>query len=244
MIVQVQQLIKMALQDVGAIAKSEAPSADEASDALFKLNVMIDAWSVRRLMVLAAVMESFALVAGKASYTIGPAGDFATSKPSKITDAFIRDGSGTDSGLDILDQTEWFSITDKVLSTGRPIALYFDPGLTEQESPLGVLNFYLNPDNTTAYTAYLGEQKPLPEFSWLTDVVSFQPAYYEALEYNLAIRLWRQYHEEGRPIPEDMLYLARESMRVVENMNATQVTATIEAPGKMKPYTITQGSAV
>ena len=241
MIIQVQQLIKSALQDIGAVAKSEAATADEMTDGLQKLNFMIDAWSVRSLMVLGTILEGFPLSAGKAAYTIGTGGDFNTSRPSAISDAFVRDGNSEDTGLDVIDRDEWDAITDKAISTGRPQALFFDPGTTQAAVQTGVVNVYPIPDASSPYTLYIGEQKGLTEFAGLTDNVTFQPAYYEALEYNLAIRLWRQYHEDARPIPPDIVGLAREALRVVETMNAKQVTAAIEAPGKRAPYNIYTG---
>ncbi len=241
MILQVQQLIKSALQDIGALAKSESPTADELTDGLTKLNTMIDAWSVRSLMVLGTILEGFALTAGKQAYTIGIGGDLNTPKPSKITDGFIRDGNNEDTGLDILTREEWDSITDKAIATGRPTALFFDPGITQAGVQTGVVNLYPNPDASSPYTLFIGEQKGLTEFQAPTDTVTFQSAYYEALEYNLAIRLWRQYHEDARPIPQDLRDLALSSMHVVEMMNARQPTSVIEVPGKRVPYNILTG---
>ncbi len=241
MIIQVQQLIKTALQDIGAVAKSEMPTSDEMTDGLTKLNFMIDAWAVRSLMVLGTVLEAFPLTPGQYAYTIGIGGDFNTPRPSAVTDAYIRDGNGSDTPVDILSSDEYYAIEDKSIGTGRPQGLWFDPGLTQQASALGVINLYPAPDPSTPYTLYMGEQGPLTEFVNLTDTVTFQPAYYEALEYNLAIRLWPQYHDSGKPIENDLHVLAKEAMRIIETMNAKRVTATIEAPGKRSGYNVYTG---
>ncbi len=231
MLVQVQQLIRTALQDIGAVAKSESPTSDEMADGLMKLNFMIDAWSVRSLMVLGAVLEGFPLVAGSYVYTIGPGGNFNTSRPSAITDAYIRDGNNQDTPVDILTADEYYAIEDKAIGTGRPRGLFFDPGQTESASPVGIVYLYPAPDASAPYTVYLGEQKPLTEFASLTDSVLFQPAYYEALEYNLAVRLWPQYHEDGKPISARLDKFAIDSVRILEMANGRRVTATIEVPG-------------
>jgi hypothetical protein len=243
MVITVQQIIKCALQDIGAIAKQEAPGADEIADGLLKLNVMIDAWSVRSLVVLGTVLEGFALTGGKRAYTIGEAGDFATDKPSRVTDAFVRDSAGTDTPLEIITQGEYDRLPDKTVSTGRPLALCFDPGPAQAAVPAGVVSLYPAPDASTQYTLYLGEQKPLTEFHRPTDAVTFQPAYYEALEYNLALRLWRQYHEDARPIPADIVTLARDSLKVIETMSSRTPTARIEAPGGRGRYSVLTGGA-
>jgi len=232
MIIQVQQLITFALQDIGSIAKQETPTSDEMADGLTKLNFMIDAWAVRSLMVLGTVMQAFPLVPGKYAYTIGTGGNFNTPRPSAITDAYIRDANGSDTPVEILTSDEYYAIEDKSIGTGRPQGLWFDPGLTQQTSALGVINLYPAPDPSTPYTLYMGEQGQLTEFANLTDAITFQPAYFEALEYNLALRLWPQYHDSGKPIENDLKVLAREAMRTIETMNARRVTAAIEAPGK------------
>ena len=130
MMIQVQQLIKCALQDIGAVAKSEMPTSDEMTDGLTKLNFMIDAWSVRSLMVLGTVLQAFPLVPGKYAYTIGSGGDFNTPRPSAITDAYIRDANGSDTPVEILTSDEYYAIGDKSIGTGRPQGLWFDCGGT------------------------------------------------------------------------------------------------------------------
>jgi hypothetical protein len=233
MIIQVQQLIKTALQDIGAVAKSEMPTSDEMTDGLTKLNFMIDAWAVRSLMVLGTVLDDYPLAAGQYIYTIGLGGNFNTAKPSAITDAFIRDGNNEDTPVDILTSDEYYAIEDKAIGTGRPQGLFFDPGLTQGSPQTGTIYLYPAPDASTPYTLYMGEQGPLTEFVYLTDTVTFQPAYYEALEYNLAIRLWPQYHDDGKPIAARLERFATDSERILQTMNSTRarVTATIEVPG-------------
>jgi hypothetical protein len=224
----------MALKDIGAIAKEEQPAPDELNDGLIKLNFMLDAWSVRSLMVLGSILEAFPLMAGKYVYTIGINGDFATSRPSAITTAFIRDQYNTDTGVDIAEIDLWSALTDKAIATGRPEILYYDRGITQQTSFLGVINLYPAPDTSSSYKLFIGEQKALNEFAKVTDTVSFQQAYMECIEYNLAIRLWPQYHEDGKPISTDLKSLAKESMRVLETTNAKQPKATIEVQGRVK----------
>ena len=241
MIIQVQQLIRTALQDIGAIAKSESPTSDEMTDGLTKLNFMIDAWSVRSLMVLGTVLEGFPLVPGKYAYTIGPGGDFNTTRPSAITDAYVRDGRSIDTPVGILAPDEYDGIGDKAVSTGRPQGLFFDPGRTQAANPLGVVYLYPAPDSSTPYTLYMGERGTVTEFVSLTDTVTFQSAYYEALEYNLAVRLWPQYHSGAQPVENDLKLLSAEAMRTIETMNAKRVTAHIEVPGKRSGYNVYTG---
>jgi len=239
MILTLQKLINATFQDIGVLAQSESPTNDAAQDALTKLNMFIDACSVRSLMILAAIMEDFVLTAGLQEYLIGlgqTAPNFNTSQPSKITDAFLRNSEGEDTDIDILLIEEWMGLPTKSIDTGPPVAIYYDPGLTQQATPAGTIWTYPIPDDADTYTLFLGEQKPLNEFVGLTDVVTFQPAYYEFLEYSLAKRLWPQYHQDGTPFRADLEDLRKEAERVVMTMNTKAITSEIEVPGRRGTY--------
>lgn len=238
MIVTAGQLISLCLDTIGAVNIDETPTPGELSSGLMRLNMMIDAWSVDNLMLLGAIMEQFPLTAGTANYTIGPTGTFATSRPSAITTAFIRDGNNLDTGLDVVSLDEWNSYEDKDFSSARPTALYYDPGVTQQATFLGVLWLYPIPDASTPYTLFIGEEKPLTEFSNLDDIVTFQPAYYEALLYNLAVRIYRSFFKHSKPIPPDVVDLAREAKRVIERMNDNRVHMQSDFPAKKGTYNI------
>src|SRR5229473_6914314 len=77
-------LISSALRLVNALASGEVPSAAEANDALLILNMMLDAWSIDRLMIFTVAIQDFPLVAGQQVYTMGTGGNFNTSRPPKI----------------------------------------------------------------------------------------------------------------------------------------------------------------
>ena len=132
MIITAGQLITLAIDTIGAVQLDEPPTPSELSNGLKRLNLMLDAWSVDGLMVPGSLMEQFPLAAGTSAYTIGIGGDFNTPKPSEVTDAFVRDGSSLDTGLDIVSQDEWNSYGDKEYSAGRPTFLWYDEGPAQQ----------------------------------------------------------------------------------------------------------------
>ena len=239
----VNDILKATFRIMGVIAKSEVPTYDEMQDGLQALNMMLDSWSARKLMLMAEITESFNLTAGTGSYTIGTGGDFNTWKPYQISSAFIRDGNNIDLPLDIINQEQYNNQIDKT-TQARPIALMYDPGLTQQAAPVGTINLYYVPDASTPYTLFITSTKPLTEFSSLTTAITFDKAYSEAIKYNLAIRMWREYNEDTKAIPTDITYLAKESMRVLESLNATQVIARMEIPGVKSVFNIYTGDYV
>ena len=231
-------IIKAAMGIIGSIAIDETPSASEMNLGLKTLILMLELWSARGLMVRGTTQENFPLVAGQAAYTIGIGGNFNTSKPVAILSAFIRDANLIDTGLDIITQEEYDGMGDKAVSQARPMALCYDPGYAQQAVQTGTVRFYYTPDNSTAYTVFMQEQKQLNDFSTLTDTVTFEPKYGEAMAYNLALRLWRYYHEEQATIPGDILQLADRALCVIEKTNAVQYHAPMEVPGRKGVYNV------
>lgn len=243
MSITVRNLIRASLRDIGVLAKNEDATADEYADALVDLNMMIGEWSVSPLMVLGAVMGTVTVSASDNTYTIGASGaDVTAAKPSTITDAFIRDSNSIDTGVAIITLEEWNALTSKAISTGRPYALYYDPGESQQAVHTGTINLYPIPD--ASYTLYIGEQKPLTEFSAITETVTFAPFYYSGIRYSLAERLWPQYKDDNRPFPPHLAKLKTDTMNTIRTANAKQHTATIEVPGRGGTSNIYIGSSV
>lgn len=236
---QSQDLIKKAMQKAGIIAKSETPSADELQDGLKDLNLMLNSWSVMKLMVFGSVQESFALVAGTRTYTIGATGVFATTKPIRVTGGFIRDSNNVDTGLSIVPEDSYDSFQDKAISKGRPELLNFDAGLTQQAAPLGTIALYPIPDQ--AYTLYLDSYKHLNEIATINTTITLDEAYNEAIIYNLIPRIWREYHDNREPIPEDLIALARGSFSLIKNLNSKRLQMGTDLPGQSGAYNINTG---
>ncbi len=238
----VSTLIKAAMRTCGALNKGEDPDAGELQDGLEALTFMLRSWAARRLLVRALIQQNFPLTALKGSYTIGSGGDFNTTKPISVKSAFIRDSNTLDTGLDVVTRDVIDSFMDKGVSYARPIMLCYDPGEAQQATQTGTILLYQIPDNTSPYTLYMDVQRPFTDFTTINDVVTFDPPYDEAIKYELAIRLWREYHSVKEPVPRDLYELANEAMHTVENMNSRQIVAGLDLPGmKGNVYNIYTG---
>jgi hypothetical protein len=234
-------IIQAALRVIGVVRKSEPPTPDEMQDGLQALNVMIDMWSGRKLLIRATTSYSHTLRAGQAQYTIGTGQEFDTPKPLAVYSAFLRDATSYDTPLDIITVEEYDSYGDKAMTTSRPIALAYDAGSAQSAIPFGTLNFYYTPDSSEQYTVFLQLQNYLTDFNLLTDAVTFEPIYGEALKYNLALRLWREYRSPTEPIPEDIAYLARQSLCVIEKINHVIVRVGMEVPPRHSVFNVYTG---
>lgn len=244
MIVTVQDILIDAMGLCGVIAQGEDPTAAELAQALRTANVMIDRWSSQRLMLRSTTTVSFPTVIGKSSYTIGTSGcDITASKPIKVYSAYYRDSTGLDTGLEVLGNiTDYNNLTDKSTSVGAPMYLAYDPKGSQETLPSGTLYVYYAPDQV--YTVFMEADLYLTEFVNLGDTVTFEPAYYEALIYNLAVRLFRFYRDAAVPIPQDIVAIAGNALSNIKVMNAITIRAGSDLPCYAGKYNIfTDGAA-
>jgi len=67
-------IISGALKDIGALASGETPAPEDAQDAFYMLNDMLDQWSNEDMMVYYKSEIVFSITPGQTQYTIGPTG--------------------------------------------------------------------------------------------------------------------------------------------------------------------------
>lgn len=181
-------IINGAARLIGVNFKSESLSADEASDGLTSLNDMISSWSNDDLVIYETVNESFPLVSGTATYSIGTGHTFNTTRPTTIGFAFIRQGN-IDYAIDIISKTDYDAIPFKSDGNGLPRKLVYDASY-----PYASIKLY--PIPSTGYTLFLESNKPITELASLNTTFSFPPGWKRAVKYNLAIEMAPEYGVE------------------------------------------------
>lgn len=169
---------------------------------------MLSSWSVDTLSVFTQERETFPLVPGTESYTIGSGADFNTVKPLKIVAAYVNYG-GYDYPLDEDGSKEYSNIYDKDL-TGTPSRYNYNPNST-----IGTLNIW--PAPSSAMDLHLYSEKALTAFPDLTTDITLAEGYKRAIIYNLAPELAPMYQVE--PTPTTMR-IARESKSIIKKYNS------------------------
>lgn len=234
MILTVADVLKDAMGLVNAIEIDETPSASEMAVAMRTANVMIDRWSSQRLMLRSSTSITFTTTAGKDAYTIGATGaDITASKIISLQQAYLTD-QNVDYPLIVTTKENYNTFTDKKIVSARPEYIVYEPGAAQQSSQMGTLILYFIPDK--AYTVTMEADCYLNEFTSVTDVVTFEPAYYEALIYNLAVRLFRRYSDDKAQVPADLVAIANNSLNNIKAMNSTRIMASMDLPGKVSVY--------
>lgn len=204
-----QNLIDRALRLIGAIASGESPTAAESADGLTALNSMISSWQTEKLNVYAFVDTAFTLVATDASYTVGPAGNFAlTPRPSKIEQVYVR-ANDIDYLIELVDFAKWNSIPDKTSSSDIPIYAYYEPTLAT-----GTLQLWPVPN--TAYSLHIVTWTTLAELASLATTITLPQGYERALAYNLAIEVASEYEKEPS---NSVVMIAMESKAAIKRAN-------------------------
>lgn len=207
-----RDLINGSMRLLGILGSGESPSANEATNALQSLNDMIDLWSNESLLIYANQSETFPLVPGQQSYTMGPSGNFNTTRPQKIESAnlsVIGSPSTIELPLQILNQDQWSSIALKGTASNISTMLF-----AQGTFPLETI--YLWPLPSTANNITIWSWKPLALFSTLDSVVSLPPGYSKTLRYNLALELAPEY---GKVADELTVVTAEESKAAIKRTN-------------------------
>lgn len=202
-----RDIIQSALRKIAVLGVGSSLSGEEAADALDALNALIASWSTQGSMIYIETAETFNLTANDGTYSMGPSGDFNTSRPLSIQ-AVTVDVTGDDYKLKNIDQREYAAIGNKI-EQGDPCYYYHNGGY-----PLDTIRLW--PIPSTNGTITIWSEKALTEFTDLNTTFALPPEYKRALIYNLAIELAPEYEKE----PSNTVWrIANQSRKFVTNQN-------------------------
>lgn len=204
-----RDLVKAAMRKIGVIAVGENPSAEELQDGLSALNSLLSSLSNENLLIYETPRESFQLVGGKQTYTMGPSGDFVTSRPTSISNILLKDQSGAEYPVRLLSLDEFESISLKSTQSTIPAYAY-----TETTYPNVSISLWPVPSEER--TLIIDSSKPLPLYQTGNATVSLPPGYEQMLIYRLAIDLAPEY---GKPVSAEVARSAAEAVANLKRIN-------------------------
>ena len=203
------ETIQQIIDDACSLVTAGVQSNDNVRN-LRVLNRMLDNWSVDGLTFSVAIEESFPLVAGTVSYTVGSGGNFNTVRPTKITSAFIHDNeSGEDEPLDVSLTNEAYDSIDLKTTPGKPFELFYNPSY-----PLGTVYLYYAPDKV--YNLVINSVKPFVDVTDTSQSFSLPPGWGRAIQYNLALELAPLYKSA---VGQEVARVANESYRRMKSVS-------------------------
>lgn len=199
----VLQLMKGSLRLIGSLGVGRGIEAagSISADCLFALNALRDSWNLERLVIQRVVEASFTWPASTSSRTIGPTGNFVTTRPLRIEGAVFITGESR-AGIEILTRELW--------SAGDS-GLFIDPSLPNA-------TLYLRPAPSTDQTLALATWEPIAAFAAATDTIALPPGYERALLYNLALELAPQFPDSK--LTQLVIDTARDSKATIKRFNS------------------------
>lgn len=228
-------LIAGALRLISSATPGESLNGDEAGTALIALNDLLASWSAQSFMVPFRTIESFPLVAGQQSYTIGSGANFNTTRPDSIGDCYLHDTvSGLDYPMESMTNDQYNAITLKTIQ-GIPKWFYYDP-----QYPSGVL--YLYPTSSLAsYSVYIDSLKPVAQFSSLSATLALPGEYQRPIKLLLAENLSIEY---GFPLDQTLSSQIADAKKMIRSKNAQRVVASFDPALSSRPlFNIKTGGA-
>lgn len=201
-------IITRALRLLKVIAANEPGDAADLDVGLNSLNDMLDSWSINRNNLLATVIETFPLVNGQASYTIGTGGNFNTTVPNKVEESSFVRYQSVDYPLRSITEDTYSQIPYKS-SGGIPEVFWFDPSAT-----LATLYFYPVPQSSQ--TIELHSLKPMAAFTGLDVSYTLPAGYKEALTFSLAEAIASEFESEA---PKYVILKAMTLRRSLQRQN-------------------------
>lgn len=180
----VLDLVTEALVTVKALAVGETAPPSMSNNGLTRFNEVLEALSIQNLAVYSTLQTTFPLVAGTASYTIGPSGAVVAQRPPFLETAFVR-YQGTDFPVVVHTEAEYALLALKS-QPGIPQWLIYDAAY-----PNGVIVLWPVPDQAATMTIY--QNTAFAAATSLFDTFAMPPGYRRMIRLMLAWELVTDY---------------------------------------------------
>ena len=217
----VSTMILRALRFTGEKTRGATLDSTEAVECLAELNTFMESCQTERLMCYSIQQDSFALTSNVSTYTIGTNGTINVARPTKLVDpCFVRDTSGYDSPLTIIDLEQYGAITLKSVGLTYPTHIYYDYGY----SATSTASLTIYPAPVASLTLFFSSWKQLQSFAALTTQVLLPPGYQLFIESNFAIHL----AAGVIPVSPELAKIARESRAAVKSLNITDTVMSMD----------------
>lgn len=200
-------IVRAALGKILVLGTQDTLADADTQTGLDALNAMLDSWWLQSLAVYTLEQQSFPATANVASYTIGPAQTWNTTRPVRIVNAFAR-YQQVDYPVRPIDRVQYDNIPYKTVG-GIPVVLFYD-----REFPVGTVTLYPLP--FAAMDIFLDTYQQIQSFANIADSINLPPGYARALIFNLAVELSADY---GVQVPAQVAKTAAESLGNLKRIN-------------------------
>lgn len=195
------QVITGALRKLAVLPSGGTPSANQVSDCAASLNAIVKAFQADGMPLWKISSQSFTVVDGTSSYTVGPSQTVNCPKPLRVFQAHYTVSGGTNTPMNVYNRYDFKDLPQGSTITGTPINFYYQPLRTT-----GVITLWPTPDESTTSITFQ-YHSPYEDMDSASDDFDFPSEWMQALIYNLA---WSMAPEYGIP-PTDRNILMKEA---------------------------------
>lgn len=203
-----QDIIKRSLRLLGVYGAGEQLAPEEAQDGLAALNALVQSLPLSSQMVFAKSLDSIALSAGTAAYTVGPSGSTVTTRPVTVLDESYVTLGDVSHPLRALTLQQYNEIPNKALQ-GIPSRMWVQADMPD-------VTVTLWPVPSDAMTLKLWSHKQLTGTLALTTELALPPGYERMLPAALCEDIAAEYQ---KPVPLSVAQLAAKMRRQIARVN-------------------------
>ena len=214
------ELINLIFRDSGVLGVGQALQAQDTSDAVQRINMMLSQWKRRRWLVYHLVDYSHTMD-GSLFYTIGSGGDINVTRPNSIESAFMRQSvqsapNQIDYPLRLIQSYEDYSrIALKNMQAGPSWYLFYDSGY-----PLGKLYPWPlaggSAGGSGPFELHIQVKSELTTVGDITQDIALPPEYEEAI---YAVQKQRTRSAYRLPPDKDINDQARAALETLRTAN-------------------------
>lgn len=175
------RIIAFAMKDAGLLQEGEVPDSDQTAQYLVRLNDMVNAWQTQGIKLWLNSILAIPLVAGTATYILGPGGAIITTKPTRVIEGYYITSANVSRPLETYSWNTYNNLPNQT-QQGAIVGYFVDKALANL-----VVKFWLVPDTEAATGRVdLLIQQQVSQLIQLNDTMSFPQEWYQALRWGLA----------------------------------------------------------
>lgn len=175
-------IVQKGYEDAALCAMGQTVSASQLSRGIDRLNDIINLWSTQGLKLWLQQPVNVPLVAGQATYSLGPGGNVNMARPLSVLQGTYLTSSLVRQPLTVMSRDEYTRLSQTV-GNNSAINSYF----TNKEATVTLVSFWNTPDATAA-TGFceLICRLSAPQVAVAADSSGFPPEWVIALRWALA----------------------------------------------------------
>lgn len=176
-----QRIISDAMQDAGFLQDGDIPNSEQFTKYTRRFWDMVNLWQTQGLKLWANVDTAIPLVAGQATYSLGPAGDVDMTRPLRGLMGYYLDSNSNRVPLISISWNEYLTLSN-VTTTGA-LNSYF----VNKQATLLYVTFWNTPDaNAATGVAHILLQRQIVNPLQLNETIDFPLEWMMALRWGLA----------------------------------------------------------